>query len=108
MGWEESAGSVVLEGEALTTTAQEGLAQESKRRVALEQVLLFHGAGQWDDAKRSKWANNCSTLLRTPPQDFRPLYDPKYTFDCTTKVLCDCVRAALMTDIDNLCQRQGL
>jgi len=85
----------------------EGLSAEQKMRIALEQVLLFYGAGPWDDAKRSKWAENCAALLRTPPQDFRKLWDPNYCLDATTKVLCDCVRAALMTDEENLLQKRG-
>ena len=85
----------------------DGLSQEQKMRVALQQVLLFFGNGHWDDSKRSQWAVNCATLLRIPPQDFGATYDPNYSFDATTKVLCDCVRASLRTDQENYLQKHG-
>ena len=44
---------------------------------ALDLVLMFHGAGRWDDSKRLAWKN-------------RTGHD-----EATTRVLCDHLRAAI-------------
>jgi hypothetical protein len=46
-------------------------------RDALRAVLLFHGGGEWDDAKRAEWRRITGSS------------------EATTKVLCDHIRSAL-------------
>lgn len=50
---------------------------EREMTAALMAVLLFHGGGEWTDAKRAEW----KALTGTD--------------EATTKTLCDTVRAAL-------------
>lgn len=55
-------------------------------RYALAAVLLFHGAGPWDEQKRAAWAK----FTRGRP-------------DATTRALCDTVREALgIVDVDEM------
>lgn len=67
-----------------------------RRRLALEMVLMFHGGGYWTDDKRLDWTNAAVSILGTGyTQKTSHGLDAHFSFDATTKVLCDCVRAAL-------------
>lgn len=66
-----------------------------KQRAALEMVLMFHGP-IWDEAKRTRWNRLASLCLGADYQQCTSHGLPAAnSFDATTRVMCDCVRAAL-------------
>lgn len=96
MDWDLSCDSIikddrVWERERLSALAavllRSPAGEPGRMKIALENVLIFYTAGPWAFEAELTWQNNCIQLLGTPPH--------LTGFDASTKVLCDCVRAAL-------------
>lgn len=58
-----------------------------KAKRALQAVLLFHGAGPWDGAKRMEWVNIMAEVLGEKVKG--------NTLEATTRNLCNLAREAL-------------
>lgn len=68
-------------------------------RKALEAVLLFHSGSPWTPEKQDAWQEFGFATLGKPPKfedyHYARKSDRPDTFEATTRVLCEMVRAAL-------------
>lgn len=65
--------------------------REKRLQEACELVLMFYTSPPWNELRKIAWDQRVQALC--PTADDGPHGDGRYSV--TTKVLCDCVRAAM-------------